>query len=332
MEFLKDNPFTMTNYSEPKKNLRASHIYTKKEIDKALSREAQIEELVQNIFDMIPSYFLKKEYYPNADDWSNEEISNIVAHSPSDIEKRKKEWKWVFYMNSCISQTLYTINKLKEIFPSPTRYINLWIEFLQFVDSGDVSAHAFIEIKIPSFSPIIIDYAHNNDVYIYKWEYKNSTPSIKSLNIVSIPSDHFNENDDIIQIAEKSPDKIPTQEINRIKKMLKTRTAKLCKDNTGIEKFKSREQEQGNSTVYCFENGRDENENPVWLRIKPERTNPTKFSIENGKDENWNTVWAELEIEDVDPPRVFMKNGDWYIDLTNRFKNKFIIYLLIHCK
>ena len=57
MEIWSKNPFAITNYSEQKKNLRASHIHTKKEIDKALSREAQIEELVQNIFDAIPSYF-----------------------------------------------------------------------------------------------------------------------------------------------------------------------------------------------------------------------------------------------------------------------------------
>ena len=137
---------TPTGYKRPNTN---KNRYTRR-INTVLSGEIQTEKIIQDVFDIIPLCFLKKEYYPNKSDWSNEEISNIINHSPSDIEKRKEEWKWIFYMNPCISQTLYTINKLKEEYPALSEYINLWVEILQFKEPGDISAHAFIEIKVPS--------------------------------------------------------------------------------------------------------------------------------------------------------------------------------------
>jgi len=301
------------------------HNYTSR-IDTVLSRKNQTEKIIQDVFDIIPLCFLKKEYYPNKLDWSNEEISNIINHSPSDIEKRKEEWKWIFYMNPCISQTLYTINKIKERFPDLAQYINLWIEFLQFEESSDISAHTFIHIKVPSLNPIIIDYAHNNDVYIYEWKYKNNTDSIRQLDVISIPWSKFDENDNIIQIAKKS-DNIPDFLINNIESKLKSRTDKLCKDNGETNKFESRKQTNGDYPIYCLENGKDGSGNTVWMKIKMENSKLPKFFMENWEDDNWNTIWAELIIENERTPKISIKNEDW-LSIPITFKNENIPYLI----
>jgi hypothetical protein len=71
-------------------------------------------------------------------------------------------------MNPCISQTLYLVNRLKKIFSHLSEHMDLCIETLILSKLNIRSVHTFIKINIPHREPIIIDYAHDNDVYIYQ--------------------------------------------------------------------------------------------------------------------------------------------------------------------
>lgn len=166
--------------------------------------EKEYEALPKVIENLIKKYFLKKEFYENLPDWSNPEIDNICNHSAMDVENRIKEWKWILYMNPCISQTLYLIDKLKEEFPHLSKNMDLCIETLILAKFNIRSVHTFIQINIPNNEPIIIDYAHDNDVYIYQWEYRNkSSQAIKTEAIRSVPVNSFGENDTIFDIAKR---------------------------------------------------------------------------------------------------------------------------------
>ena len=71
-------------------------------------------------------------------------------------------------MNPCISQTLYLINKLKKQLPHLSEKMDLCVEILKLSKLNINSVHAFIHINVPNHEPIIIDYAQDNDVYIYQ--------------------------------------------------------------------------------------------------------------------------------------------------------------------
>ncbi|MBR7036531.1 hypothetical protein IKI14_01300 [bacterium] len=70
-------------------------------------------------------------------------------------------------MNPCISQTLYFINRLKKEFPHLSGNTDLCVEILKLSKFNIHSVHTFIQIRVPNHEPIIIDFAHDNDVYIY---------------------------------------------------------------------------------------------------------------------------------------------------------------------
>lgn len=166
--------------------------------------EKELEKLLNSIESLIRNNFLKKEYYENLQDWSNPEIDNICNHSALDIENRVKEGKWILYMNPCISQTLYLVNKLKKQFPHLSKKMNLCVEILKLSKLNINSVHAFISINVPNHEPIIIDYAQDNDVYIYQWLYTNkSSHAIKTESTHIIPVNSFSENDTIFDIAVK---------------------------------------------------------------------------------------------------------------------------------
>ena len=166
--------------------------------------EKEYEALPKTIENLIKKHFLKKEFYENLPDWSNLEIDNICNHSAVDVANRIKEWKWILYMNPCITQTLYFINILKEEFPHLSKNMDLCIEILKLLKLNIDSVHTFIKIKIPNHEPIIIDFAHDNDVYIYQWEYTNKASSaIRTKDIYPIPVNSFTENDTIFNIAMK---------------------------------------------------------------------------------------------------------------------------------
>ena len=71
-------------------------------------------------------------------------------------------------MNPCISQTLYLINKLKKEFPHLSEKMELCVEIFNLLKLNINSVHAFIHINVADHEPIIIDYAHDNDVFIYQ--------------------------------------------------------------------------------------------------------------------------------------------------------------------
>lgn len=174
------------------------------ENEKSESIEKEYEALPKIIENLIRKNFLKKEFYEDLPDWTNPEIDNICSHSASDIENRVKEGKWILFMNPCISQTLYLVNRLKKIFSHLSEHMDLCIETLSLSKLNIRSVHTFIKINIPHREPIIIDYAHDNDVYIYQWAYTNrASLAIKTEDLRCVPVNSFNENDNIFDIATK---------------------------------------------------------------------------------------------------------------------------------
>jgi hypothetical protein len=166
--------------------------------------EKEYEALPKMIENLIKENFLKKEFYENLPDWSNPEIDNVCNHSALDIENRVKEGKWILYMNPCITQTLYFVNKIKKHFPHLSKYTDLSVEILKLSKLNIHSVHSFIQIKIPNHEPIIIDFAHDNDVYIYQWLYTNrSSHAIKTESTISVPIKSFSDKDTIFDIAVK---------------------------------------------------------------------------------------------------------------------------------
>lgn len=191
-------------FSEEKLKNKSDFEEVLSESEKSELIEKEYEALTKNIESVITHNFLKKEYYANLPDGTNPEIDNICNHSASDIENRVNEGKWVLYMNSCISQTLYLIKKLKKEFPHLSEKMDLCVEILKLSKLNINSVHAYIHINIPNHEPIIIDYAHDNDVYIYQWIYTNkSSQAIKTESTHIIPVNSFSENDTIFDIAVK---------------------------------------------------------------------------------------------------------------------------------
>jgi len=172
--------------------------------DEELLIRKECDSLLKNINSIIKKWFLKKEYYPNPSNWVNLEIANICNHSANDIEQRLKNGKWIFYMNPCLPQTLYSINKLKKTFPELSKNANLCIEVLTLPELNISNIHAYILIDTPDNKSTIIDYARNNDVYVYQWNYSNkSSQKTKNERTFKIPAYSFNENDNIFDIARK---------------------------------------------------------------------------------------------------------------------------------
>lgn len=310
------------------------------EVDKArikLEQEFQnetIQEMIHNIIDFIPKCHLKREFYPNKPDWSNEEINNLINHSPADIENRS----WVFYMNPCISQTLYTINRLKEEFPDFDT--NLWIEFLEY-ETGLQSAHVFIQIRpnIPGISPeksIIIDYSRSNDICIYEWKYKNDTIGIKpNSEIMYISSKIFKSDYNIFLIAKEAW--LEDDKITGFKKNLGKLQNHLCNENKWWkEKYDVWKSKHGDSPIYCLSNWKDEK----WYvnkrqKFKIENWDKKIILIENWEDNNWGIIWAELHVENLNPLGIYIENDMWkkqYIqDKLEKNIQNFIQYTL-YCK
>ncbi len=304
---------------------------TQKELEQEFQNEA-IQKMINSLVDSIPECHLKREFYPNDSDWLNEEISNLINYSPVDIENRS----WVFYMNPCISQTLYTINKLKEKFPDLKEYINLWIEFLEFENNGIQSAHAFIEIDAPEWNKIIIDYARSNDVYIYQWDYKNNTVGVKSKKIIPIPSKIFGKSDNIFKIAEKAW--FDKENILGIKNNLSILLKHLCNENnwnsehTGEEKYKKWGKEHGNSPIFCMENWKNEKWDTEWVKFKMGNWNKKKILIENWKDDDWSIIWSELKVENENPLKIYIIDNVWYKKYIESKLGKNIQNLILYCK
>lgn len=174
------------------------------ENEKSESIEKEYEALPKIIENLIRKNFLKKEFYEDLPDWTNPEIDNVCSHSALDLENRVKEWKWVLYMNPCISQTLYLINKLKKEFPHLSEKMELCVEIFNLLKLNINSVHAFIHINVTGHEPIIIDYAHDNNVFIYQWSYTNKVGHvIKTESTISVPVNSFSENDTIFDIAVK---------------------------------------------------------------------------------------------------------------------------------
>ena len=304
---------------------------TKKELERQFQKETT-QGMINNLVDFIPECHLKREFYPNNPDWSNEEINNLINYSPTDIENRS----WVFYMNPCISQTLYTINKLKEKFPDLVEYINLWIEFLEFENNKIQSAHAFIEINVPNWNKMIIDYAHSNDVYIYQWEYKNNTVGIKSKKVTSIPSKIFDKSDNIFKIAKHAW--FDDKSISKIKANLTILLRHLCNENnwnsehTGEEKYKKWEKEHGNSPIFCLVNWKDENWDTEWLKLKIQNWDSKKFFIENWKNDYWSIIRSELKVENENPLKIYIIDDAWNKEYIEIKLEKNIQNFILHCK
>lgn len=185
------------------KNPNFKNVFSEQEDSELLKEEYEL--LLQNIESIIITNFLKKEYYANLPDGTNPEIDNICNYSASDIEERKQLWIGIFYMNSCISQTLYLVDKLKKHFPHLSKKINLCVEFLRLIKLQKPGIHVFIKIDMEWDEPIIIDFAHNNDVYIYRWVYKNqSSYPVQTKRLLPIPINSFDWSDNIFNIAIKS--------------------------------------------------------------------------------------------------------------------------------
>ena len=201
----KDNPELNNKkhpIQEPKSKSDLGKILSENKKSELIKKE--YEALVGNIESIITHNFLKKEYFANLPDWTNPEIDNVCNHSASDLENRVKEWKWVLYMNPCISQTLYLINKFKKKFPHLSEKMELCVEIFNLLKLNINSVHAFIHINVAGHEPIIIDYAHDNNVFIYQWSYTNKVGhAIKTESTISVPVNSFGENDTIFDIAVK---------------------------------------------------------------------------------------------------------------------------------
>lgn len=191
----------------------------------------ECNSLIKNINTIIKGWFLKKEYYPNPPRWQNLEIANICNHSARDIDERIKNGRWIFYMNPCLSQTLYSINKLKTAFPNLSKNASLCIEMLKLPNLNIHNIHTYISIDIPNNTPIIIDYARNNDVYVYQWEYSNrSSQKTEREKTFTIPAFSFEEKDNIFDIAKKFG--IIKEWDVRFNEMINNLVKQLSKDNS----------------------------------------------------------------------------------------------------
>ena len=98
---------------------------------------------------------------------------------------------------------------LKKEYPSLVENIKLNVELFKINDNS--STHAFIEIKDGNEEPLIIDYARNNDAYIYRWEYHNDSDGVQpflkdqeGLTVVKITANMFDDGDNIGSIAKKN--------------------------------------------------------------------------------------------------------------------------------
>ncbi|MDR0608280.1 MAG: hypothetical protein LBG52_08335 [Candidatus Peribacteria bacterium] len=89
----------------------------------------------------------------------NDEMDSIWDISADDVEKKKE----ICYMNPCIAQVLYTIKKLKEVYPAKT--IFLGVEFLSIEQRSGF--HFFIQIHYNN-DIYIIDFSHDNCVFLYQ--------------------------------------------------------------------------------------------------------------------------------------------------------------------
>lgn len=225
-------------------------------INNTLSKE-QIKLLWEQIEKIISSNFLKKEYYPNKEDWSNEEITNIWKLTANMIRKRVEEWKWIFYMNPCLPQTLYFISILKKSFPDLKNKINLCIEILSTKERWNLGIHAFTKINISDKQQIIINYSRDNNVYIHSWCYENKLWH-NTKKIISIPANNFDENDNIFDIAKKYFYEIEKKENNKwfteneIKKfenMYSSLIKKLSLDNT-FSNFETRNEKHSELIIH----------------------------------------------------------------------------------
>jgi hypothetical protein len=155
----------------------------------------------------------------------NKELKHIWNISAEDIQQKKE----ICYMNPCVAQSLLTIHKLKaqkNIYINPED-ITLGIEFLSYPD-GRPSFHFFVTVKQQDKN-IIIDFSHDNKVFLYTGTYKNQNTKhhITSKQILTFPATDIQATDTIFDIAEKAGMNIET-----LKKQLSSQIQKLQDDNT----------------------------------------------------------------------------------------------------
>lgn len=143
-------------------------------------------------------------------------LPSVIKHF-SDINKVKRDndkvekdlWKrkiddvvnsWeTFYMRCCVDYSLSFLEKMKKTIPNERLFLG--IEKLRINSSEDI--HLYVEIK-NNWETIIVDFARENLIYIYFWEYKNSRPdAVKTISTYSIPSWYFDGSDSVISIANK---------------------------------------------------------------------------------------------------------------------------------
>lgn len=303
------------------------------------SKEQQPEDLRklhENLVNIIHECNFPKIYV------SNDKLWDFTDPSAKEIKDMVEEWikisdkmvKWVFYMNPCFCLSLYLISKLKETYPNLAENIKLNVEIFKINDNP--SAHAFIEIDDnKEWNHLIIDYARNNDVYIYRWKYHNYSDGVqpflkdqKETTIVNIPANTFDDKDNIVSIAKKNEKNIskdfPWLSSNLIKWMLNGRTAWWVKDNSQ-DNYDERHKKYWDSPVYCFENGKDEQWNHKRIKIKIESNDPLKIYLLKSEDNKWNCDWSELKIDNTDPLNIKFK--DWNnstINFDNEFINNFL--------
>ncbi len=124
--------------------------------------------------------------------------SELWRRSTSDVIESGE----TFYMRCCADYTLTFLDKLKRTFID-TDDIFLGIEKLKLKTNWNEDIHLYVEIK-NNWKTQIIDFARNNLVYLYSWNYKNIRPDvIETLSTRAIPSSFFDNSDSIVSIAKR---------------------------------------------------------------------------------------------------------------------------------
>ncbi len=308
------------------------------------SKAEQLRLLWKNVYRYAYEFNLPKVSVPNPKlslfrDPSANDVGNYIS---TWIEVWNKDVKWVLYMNSCFCSTLYLIKKLKERHPDLAENIKLNIEILTY--NNKLTAHAFIEVENGTWKPLVIDFARDDDIYIKRWKYKNWSKGAVHHCTITIPSNKFEDGDNIYKIADKNKAEIAkytlpnditlTPEV--ISLMLDNRLNQWEKDNDweGTDNSPNylKWKKTNENPVFCFEDV-DENGEVKELQFKVEGNKESKgkkVSIKIWQNKilyMWSIIdsriWAELKINN---DKIYAKYPDW--DRPISFSNKEIYKFL----